>query len=76
MTDEIPEYCYSDALPTWSCGYVWQEVKTIIEAHSFQKRRAFDLGCGNGFTAKLLADLGFNVIGVDPRSSRHRIMGT
>jgi 2-polyprenyl-6-hydroxyphenyl methylase/3-demethylubiquinone-9 3-methyltransferase len=69
MINEIPEYRYSDALPTWSCSYLWREVETIIATQAFAQRRAFDLGCGNGSTVKLLSDLGFEVIGVDPSES-------
>jgi SAM-dependent methyltransferase len=69
MIDEIPEYGYSDALPTWSCSYVWPEVKAIIAMHTFAERRALDLGCGNGSTVKLLSDLGFQAIGVEPSES-------
>lgn len=69
MEQNIPEYDYHDADPTWSCSYLWPVVKSLVESQSFAERRAFDVGCGNGSTCKLLADLGFKVIGVDPSAS-------
>ena len=56
---------YRDALPTWANAYLWPVLKKIVVQHSFSNHRAFDLGCGNGATANMLSDLGFDVTGVD-----------
>lgn len=69
MAHQVPDYNYYDAEPTWSCGYLWPIVESIVKSQVFTERRAFDLGCGNGSTCKLLADLGFKTIGVDPSVS-------
>lgn len=65
----ITEYQYRDARPTWAHAYLWPALKNIIACHEFQRRRALDLGCGNGATANLLAELGFDFVGVDPSES-------
>jgi 2-polyprenyl-6-hydroxyphenyl methylase/3-demethylubiquinone-9 3-methyltransferase len=56
---------YQDASPTWANAYLWPELKKIIAEHSVSRRRAFDLGCGNGATANMLYELGFDVTGID-----------
>jgi 2-polyprenyl-3-methyl-5-hydroxy-6-metoxy-1,4-benzoquinol methylase len=72
MTDEVPEYIYLNAKAPW-CDFLWPVIKTIVETNTFRERRAFDLGCGNGSNTKLLADLNFQVIGVDPSQSGIRV---
>ena len=69
MVRQVPDYIYHDAEPTCSCDYLWPIIKSIVEAQPFAERRAFDLGCGNGSSCKLLAELGFKVVGVDPSAS-------
>lgn len=69
MAQQVPDYNYDDAEPTWSCSYLWPIVESIVKTQAFAERRAFDLGCGNGSTCKLLTDLGFKTIGVDPSAS-------
>jgi 2-polyprenyl-6-hydroxyphenyl methylase/3-demethylubiquinone-9 3-methyltransferase len=44
-------------------------VREIVARHRFEPRRAFDLGCGNGATVNMLAQLGFEAVGVDPSKS-------
>ena len=56
---------YKDASPTWANAYLWPVLKEIIAQHGFSLRRAFDLGCGNGATANMLSELGFEVTGID-----------
>jgi 2-polyprenyl-3-methyl-5-hydroxy-6-metoxy-1,4-benzoquinol methylase len=57
-------YRYSDAGPTWSNSYLWPVLGRELE--KWRPRRAFDLGCGSGATANMLAGLGLQVVGVDP----------
>jgi 2-polyprenyl-3-methyl-5-hydroxy-6-metoxy-1,4-benzoquinol methylase len=59
-------YAYSDANPTYANAYLWPPLRSLISAEQWKERRAFDLGCGNGATAKMLSHLGFSVTGVDP----------
>ncbi len=56
---------YRDTLPTWANAYLWPVLKEILAQHRFSHPRAFDLGCGNGATANMLSELGFDVTGID-----------
>jgi 2-polyprenyl-6-hydroxyphenyl methylase/3-demethylubiquinone-9 3-methyltransferase len=62
-------YSYQDAAPTYANAYLWPALKNIVEAHDWPDRRAFDLGCGNGATCKMLSSLGFDAFGVDTSES-------
>jgi len=72
----IPEYHYGDAEPTVANVYLWPVVQRAIAKHEWNngqgglgRRRALDLGCGNGATANMLVSLGFEVLAVDPSTS-------
>lgn len=72
MTEAGRDFRYTDAAPTWANAYLWPVLRREVEVlclSSVPRRRAFDLGCGNGATADMLASLGFDVTGVDPSSS-------
>jgi 2-polyprenyl-3-methyl-5-hydroxy-6-metoxy-1,4-benzoquinol methylase len=61
-------YRWHSAEPTCAHAYLWPAVHRIL-AHGVAEgraRRVFDLGCGNGATARLLTDEGWEVAGVDP----------
>jgi 2-polyprenyl-3-methyl-5-hydroxy-6-metoxy-1,4-benzoquinol methylase len=68
---DISEYQYGDAKPTWANVYLWPVVQRVTAKQEWGggRRRALDLGCGNGATANMLASLGFEVLGVDPSTS-------
>lgn len=52
--------------PTGSESYLWPPLSRKIQAlQTTDDRRAFDLGCGNGFIAGMLCGLGIYVTGVD-----------
>lgn len=59
-------YQYHDAGPTYANAYLWPALRKVIASRDWSDRRAFDLGCGNGATCAMLADLGFAPTGVDP----------
>jgi 2-polyprenyl-6-hydroxyphenyl methylase/3-demethylubiquinone-9 3-methyltransferase len=67
------EYGYRDAAPTWANSYLWPVLKEELARLAMPavngKPRAFDLGCGSGATANMLAELGFDVVGVDPSTT-------
>jgi 2-polyprenyl-6-hydroxyphenyl methylase/3-demethylubiquinone-9 3-methyltransferase len=70
MSATVSEYRYHDAAPTWANRYLWHHLRQL--AQSIRARgasKAFDLGCGNGATVGMLAEMGFSVIGVDPSAS-------
>jgi 2-polyprenyl-3-methyl-5-hydroxy-6-metoxy-1,4-benzoquinol methylase len=60
---------YHDTAPTYGNAYLWPALKSLIGARDWPVRRAFDLGCGNGATGKMLESLGFETIGVDTSES-------
>jgi 2-polyprenyl-6-hydroxyphenyl methylase/3-demethylubiquinone-9 3-methyltransferase len=70
---EEPQYRYFNAAPTWANAYLWPVVKSealaVKRARPAQLKRAMDLGCGNGATAGMLSDLGFDVTGIDASES-------
>jgi 2-polyprenyl-6-hydroxyphenyl methylase/3-demethylubiquinone-9 3-methyltransferase len=65
MPDNCFGHAYSDASPTWANTYLWPALTTILAEQVIRDRRAFDLGCGNGATANMLCELGFDVTGID-----------
>jgi 2-polyprenyl-3-methyl-5-hydroxy-6-metoxy-1,4-benzoquinol methylase len=76
MGDETISYRYTvnfntpDAiLPTYDMGYLWSPLKSVIDSRDWPDRRAFDLGCGNGATCKMLSSLAFDTVGVDASDS-------
>lgn len=69
-------YRYSDnpdaphaILPTFDMAHLWSPLKSVIDARYWPDRRAFDLGCGNGATCKMLSSLAFDAVGVDVSES-------
>lgn len=65
------DYPYHDAAPTWANAYLWPVVRR--EAMTLRRTlgvtKIFDLGCGNGATAGMLAEIGFSVTGIDTSES-------
>jgi 2-polyprenyl-3-methyl-5-hydroxy-6-metoxy-1,4-benzoquinol methylase len=59
---------YHNAHPTWANAYLWPVLQRVI-ADQGTRGRALDIGCGNGATANMLAQLGFEVVGIDPSAS-------
>jgi 2-polyprenyl-3-methyl-5-hydroxy-6-metoxy-1,4-benzoquinol methylase len=65
---ECVGYRWPSAEPTCAHSYLWPAVRRILVdgvAHG-RAKRVFDLGCGNGATARALAGEGFEVAVVDP----------
>ncbi|HEX8410271.1 MAG TPA: class I SAM-dependent methyltransferase [Thermoanaerobaculia bacterium] len=65
----VSEFAYVDAEPTWSNAYLWPALLKVLAGIDPAERRVFELGCGNGATARLLARNGYSVTGVDPSAS-------
>jgi 2-polyprenyl-6-hydroxyphenyl methylase/3-demethylubiquinone-9 3-methyltransferase len=61
-------YTYEDAAETAAHGYLIPGLMRELERLRLpvDKKRIFDLGCGNGATADYLTRRGFTVTGVDP----------
>lgn len=65
-----PHACeYTDDGPTWSNNYLWDPLVKLLGEYAAPGSRVFELGCGNGATARMLQGLGYEVIGVDPSQS-------
>jgi 2-polyprenyl-6-hydroxyphenyl methylase/3-demethylubiquinone-9 3-methyltransferase len=64
---------YDVSGPTHANDYLWPTLKRAVAARHLQSRRAFDLGCGNGGTCKMLASVGFDAVGVDTDPSAVKV---
>jgi 2-polyprenyl-3-methyl-5-hydroxy-6-metoxy-1,4-benzoquinol methylase len=60
---------YHNAAPTYANAYLWPALARFIASRDWPERRAFDLGCGNGATCRMIMSLGFDAIGVDTSES-------
>lgn len=71
-TDAIAGYRWSSAELTHSHGYLLpallRELSALHVNESGRGGRVFELGCGNGSVASVLAQQGWDVTGVDPSS--------
>ncbi len=68
------EYVYHDSRPSYAHSYLWPAVVKILEREAVGlKKRVFEIGCGNGATANMLSELGYDVTGIDPSESGIRI---
>lgn len=67
----ISGYKYSDSKCAHTYAYllptVFKELAIALPGNA--PRRVFDLGCGNGSTANILAENGYEVTGVDPSAA-------
>jgi 2-polyprenyl-3-methyl-5-hydroxy-6-metoxy-1,4-benzoquinol methylase len=63
------DYYWSDALPTCAHDYVLPAVRKIIQTiYPNGPIKILDIGCGNGYVAGSLDELGHSVIGLDASS--------
>ena len=67
-TTELAGYRWTSAEATCAHGYLMPAVRRILADGLAEDRaqRVFDLGCGNGATARMLTADGWEVAGVDP----------
>lgn len=65
---ENPAYLYRSAEPSGAHTYLWPEVRERLK-RTPPGGRVLDFGCGNGTTANMLTELGYEVIGVDRSES-------
>ena len=64
-----PEYLFHNAELTHANRYLWKPLRTIIEEELPKGQRIFEIGCGNGATAGMLGELGYELTGVDTSES-------
>ena len=60
------QYQFKDSAPTWASQYLWAPLARILTSAVAPGARIFELGCGNGAAAEMLAGHGYDVTGVDP----------
>lgn len=48
-----------------SMSYLWPAVRSIVGEREWTDKRAFDVGCGNGWVCNELSGLGFAASGID-----------
>ena len=65
---DLAGYRWHSAAPTCAHAYLWPAMHRILACGVADGRakRVFDLGCGNGAAARVLAAQGWEVAGVDP----------
>ena len=68
-TPRAPDYGYSDSAIGFAHAYLWQPLRSILIREAPPPRRLFEIGCGNGATAHMLAQLGYDVSGIDASES-------
>ncbi len=76
MTElNLAAYHYPDAAPAHTQAYLLPPVLAELSRVRWngQRRRVFELGCGNGATAAELASRGFEVVAVDPSEDGIRL---
>jgi 2-polyprenyl-3-methyl-5-hydroxy-6-metoxy-1,4-benzoquinol methylase len=64
-SDYSTHYQYEGIAPTCAHSYLWPVITDILTKYPLSDRRVFDLGCGNGTTANMLFNLGYDVTGID-----------
>ena len=58
-------YLYNNDSPICSSSYLWESLTEILSKSNASKKKLFEIGCGNGATAHMLDQLGYDVTGVD-----------
>lgn len=61
----VTDYRYGDASPSHTHSYLWDKVVELLGQCSAPPSSVFEIGCGNGATANMLAQKGYEVVGVD-----------
>ncbi len=69
-----------EGTPPWEIGRPQRAIAELVESGRMKPGRVLDLGCGTGENALLLAERGFEVVGVDAAraavAKAHRKAGT
>ena len=65
MVENTLHFDYDTSAPTWANAYLWPVLTDFLAKYPLPERRVFDLGCGNGATANMLFERGYDVTGID-----------
>ena len=60
------KYVYRDAAPSHAHAYLLPTLMEELDRLPSNRKRIFDVGCGNGSVAGALASRGWEPVGVDP----------
>jgi len=63
------EYQYRSADAPWLEAELWPVLRSVLKETRPNPTRVIELGCGNGATANMLSEMGYEVTGVDPSES-------
>lgn len=63
------EYPYDSEHAAYNSEYLLKPIKNILAELEASHKRIFELGCGNGYNAKLLSNEGYDIVAVDPSNS-------
>lgn len=69
MDNSLAEYQYNNAEASHHDKYLWGKVSQILAEHTSKPGRIFEVGCGNGFLAHRLMQMGYDVTGIDSSKS-------
>lgn len=70
---EGENYSYWNARGNPSHSYLFPAIERALRTLAKSQTRVIDVGCGNGAISGRLADLGFNVVGVEPSDAGIKI---
>jgi 2-polyprenyl-6-hydroxyphenyl methylase/3-demethylubiquinone-9 3-methyltransferase len=69
MQETYVEYHYHTAEAMNDDQFIWQKVAEILVRYTPAPCRIFEIGCGNGYSANRLLQMGYEVTGIDPSKS-------
>lgn len=65
IAEHDEQYRYDSGGETWNQSYLWPKIQRIALSNTPPPARIIELGCGNGFNAKILHQLGYSVVAID-----------
>jgi 2-polyprenyl-3-methyl-5-hydroxy-6-metoxy-1,4-benzoquinol methylase len=69
MGHAIPDYGWSHSNATGAHDYIWPAIRQLMPSTPGAKLRVLDIGCGNGWVAGHLAELGHEVTAIEPSAT-------
>lgn len=69
MSGPLQDYGYADSAPTHAHGYLVPTLLELLRVRVPSGSRVFELGCGSGYVASVMAGAGYAVTGIDAAES-------